>query len=121
MGIASQRVQREKRMADLHERVRELEEIEIQNLPRQTGDALGCLQWTDYRTGRARKWVVRIGARCDQITLELPGGKPSKSHGWAWALTKLRRHLLTHTPTTLTMHASGDALHGVGLPVGSLS
>lgn len=121
MGKASQRVQAERRMADLTERLREMEEIEVQNLPRSTGDALGCLTWIDYRTGQTRKLVIRIGARRDQITLESPGGKPSKSHGWAWALTKLRMKILTPTPTAPILHASGDALHGVGLPVGSLS
>ncbi len=93
MGLASQRVQRERRMADLSERLRALEEIEIQNLPRKQGDALGCIQWTDSRTGRGRKWIIRIGDRADRITLESPGQVPSKSHGWTWALTALRKHL----------------------------
>lgn len=93
MGIASQKAQRERRMADLPERLRELEEIEIQNLPRKQGDALGCLQWTDFRTGRVRRWTVRIGDRADRITLESPGGKQTKSHGWTWAMNTLRAHL----------------------------
>lgn len=93
MGIASQRLQRERRMADLPERLRELADIEAQNLPRRQGDALGCLQWTDYRTGRVRKWVIRIGNRRDRITVESPGLPPSASHGWTWFLTQLRKHL----------------------------
>jgi hypothetical protein len=91
MGIASQRVQRERRMAAVD--LRAIEENAIQNLPRLQGDALGCLQWTDYRTGQVRKWVVRIGDRRDRITVEAPGGQPSKSHGWTWFLTQLRKHL----------------------------
>ena len=93
MGIASQRVQRKRRMADLPERLRELAEIEIQNLPRKQGDALGCLQWTDFRSGKVRRWTVRIGCRRDRITVEAPGQAPSPSHGWTWFLTQLRKHL----------------------------
>ena len=93
MGKASQRVQAERRMADLPARLRELEEIEIQNLPRCQGDALGCLQWTDFRSGKARRWTVRIGDRADRITLEAPGGKPTRSHGWTWVMNHLRGYL----------------------------
>jgi hypothetical protein len=91
MGKASQRAQAERRMAAIDHRA--LEEIEIQNLPRKQGDALGCLQWTDFRTGRARRWAVRIGNRRGRITVEAPGDAPSKSHGWTWFLTQLRGHL----------------------------
>jgi len=91
MGIESQRVQAVRRMADVDHRA--LAEIEIVNLPRRTGDALGCLQWTDFRTGRVRRWTVRIGDRSDRITVESPAGKPSPSHGWTWFLTQLRKHL----------------------------
>ena len=93
MGKASQRLQRERRMADLPERMRELAEIEATNLPRKQGDALGSLQWTDFATGQVRRWVVRIGARADQITLHSPDGRATESHGWDWTLTKLRKHL----------------------------
>lgn len=90
MGKASQRVQSERRMADMPERLRELAEIDAQNLPRKQGDALGCLQWHDFRTGRVRRWTVRIGDRCDRITLEFPDGRKTKSHGWTWMLEKIR-------------------------------
>lgn len=93
MGKASQRVQAERRMAEMPERIRELAEIEVQNLPRKQGDALGSLQWHDFRTGRVRRWTVRIGDRVDRITVEAPGGQPSKSHGWTWFLAQLRKHL----------------------------
>lgn len=93
MGKQSQRVQAERRMADLPERLLELAEIEAQNLPRQQGDAIGCLQWTCFRTGRVRRWIIRIGSRADRLTLESPGGRKTSSHGWTWILTHLRRHL----------------------------
>ena len=93
MGLASQRAQRERRMADLPERLRELEEIEAQNLPRKQGDTLGCLQWTDHRTGKVRKWIVRIGDRRDRITLESTDGRKTGSHGWTWMLDHLRGFL----------------------------
>jgi hypothetical protein len=93
MGKQSQRVQGARRMADLPARLREMEEIEIQNLPHRKGDALGCLQWSDFRTGKVHRWIVRIGKRVDRITVESPGGTPSTSHGWTWFLTQLRKHL----------------------------
>ena len=92
MGKKSQLVQRERRMATVD--MRQMEEIEIANLPRYAGDALGCLQWHDFRSGRVRRWVVRIGERRDQITVESPGQKPTSSHGWTWFLTQLRQHIV---------------------------
>ena len=91
MGKASQRAQAERRMAAIDHCA--LEEIELMNLPRKQGDALGCLQWTDFRTGKVRRWAVRIGNRVNRITVESPGDAPSKSHGWTWFLTHLRGHL----------------------------
>ena len=93
MGKASQRAQAERRMADLPERLAEIAEIEAQNLPRKQGDALGCLQWTDFRTGKIRRWTVKIGDRCDRITLHAPDGRGTGSHGWTWALDHLRGFL----------------------------
>jgi hypothetical protein len=72
---------------------RALAEIEIENLPRRQGDALGCLQWTDFRSGKVRRWTVRIGDRLDRITIEAPGCKPSPSHGWTWFLVMLRKRI----------------------------
>jgi hypothetical protein len=82
-----------RREAEMPARIRALAEIEIENLPRHKGDALGCLQWTDFRSGQVRKWVIRIGDRVDRITLESPGKKPTQSRGWTWFLTQLRKHL----------------------------
>lgn len=58
------------------------------------GDPLGCLQWTDFRTGKVRRWIVRIGDRSDRVTLETPSGKRTKSHGMAWMLEKIRAVIL---------------------------
>ena len=82
-----------RRDAEIPARVREIAEIAAVNLPRRQGDALGCLQWTDFRSGKVRRWTIRIGDRIDRITVESPGGTPSKSHGWTWFLTQLRKHL----------------------------
>lgn len=93
LGKASQRVQQAARMERMADRLRETAEYDVWNLPRKQGDALGCLQWTDFRTGRVRRWIVRIGDRADRMTVESPGSKPGASHGWTWILTHLRKHL----------------------------
>jgi len=93
MNRARWNAERQRRELEMPERIREIAEIDAINLPRKQGDALGCLQWTDYRSGKVRKWVVRIGSRRDQITVESPGGKQSASHGFTWFLTQLRKHL----------------------------
>jgi hypothetical protein len=93
MGKASQQAQAARRMADAPDRIREMAEWDVQNLPRKRGDALGTLQWHDFRSGKVRRWVVRIGDRIDQITLETPDGRKTKSTGWSWALDHLRGFL----------------------------
>jgi hypothetical protein len=90
MNKARWDAERERRELDLPERLRYLAEIDTQNLPRKKGDALGCLQWTDFTTGKVRRWTVRIGDRIDRITLESPDGRKTGSHGWSWALDHLR-------------------------------
>ena len=84
---------RARRDAEIPNRMRYLAEIEAENLPRKTGDAIGCLQWTDFRTGKVRRWTVRIGDRIDQVTLHAPDGKATRSHGWAWVMDHLRGFL----------------------------
>ena len=84
---------RAQRDAEMPDRIRDLAEIEIQNLPRKQGDILGSLQWTDARSGKVRRWIIRIGDRADRITAEMPHSKATKSHGWAWLLNHLRPHL----------------------------
>jgi hypothetical protein len=91
MGKASQRVQAERRMASVDHRA--LAEIEIANLPRRQGDALGCLQWTDFRTGKVRRWTVRIGDRIDRVVMCAPDGRTTGSHGWTWVMAHLRGFL----------------------------
>lgn len=85
---------RVRRDAEEPERVRELELVKALNFPRRAGDVLGTLQWTEAETGKVRRWVVRIGDRSDRITLESPGGRRTGSHGWTWALEKLRKYLV---------------------------
>jgi hypothetical protein len=96
MAAARWKKDRARRDAEMPERMAELREIEIQNLPRKSGDILGVMQWTDARSGQTRRWIVRIGARRDQITISAPGGKPTKSHGWAWFLSNLRKRILNY-------------------------
>ena len=84
---------RARREEEMPERIRELAEYDVQNLPRKQGDALGCIQWHDFRTGKVRRWTIRIGNRLDRITHETPGNKPSHSHGWTWFLNRLRNHI----------------------------
>ena len=93
MGLASQAKQRAKREAGMPARIRELAEIEIMNLPRKQGDALGSLQWTDFRTGKVRRWIFRIGSLADQVTMHNPDGRGTASHGWTWIMDHLRGHL----------------------------
>jgi len=84
---------RARRDADEPEQIRCLAEIAANNLPRKKGDALGCFQWTDFRTGKVHRWTVCIGDRADRVTLHTPDGRKTSSHGWAWALTHLRGYL----------------------------
>lgn len=85
---------RARRDAEMPDRVMDIRRMEIENLPRKTGDVLGVFQWTSASTGKVRRWVVRIGDRVDQITVEFPGEVPSRSGGWSWLMTKLRKHIL---------------------------
>ena len=93
MGKASQRVQAEKRMELAAPRARQQAEWDVWNLPRHEGDALGCLQWTDFRSGKVRRWTVRIGNRADRVTVHSPDGRGTESHGWTWVMDHLRGYL----------------------------
>jgi len=93
MAAARWEIDRQKRDAEMPERIREMAEWDAINLPRKQGDALGCIQWSDFRSGKVRRWTIRIGDRINRITVESPGEKPSASHGWTWFLAKLRGHL----------------------------
>jgi hypothetical protein len=89
---------RARRDAEMPQRMAELRAIEIENLPCSRGDMLGVMQWTCARTGRTRRWIIRIGDRIDRITITAPGGQPTASHGWAWFFSKLRKAILNLTP-----------------------
>lgn len=93
MAAARWQLDRERRDAEMPESIRYLAEIEAQNLPRNQGDALGSLQWHDFRSGKVRRWTVRIGDRIDRITLHTPDGRKTSSHGWTWCLNHLRGFL----------------------------
>jgi hypothetical protein len=80
--------------SEMPERIRELAMIDAENLPRKQGDMLGSLQWFDARTGKTRRWIIRIGDRIDRITVESPGTNPTQSHGWTWFFTELRSKIL---------------------------
>lgn len=63
------------------------------NPPLQHGDAIGSLQWTDFRTGKVQRWTVLRGDRVDRVMLRAPDGRTSKAHGWTWVMVKLRSWL----------------------------
>lgn len=87
---------RARRDAEEPARVREMMEIRAMNYPCNPGDVLGTLQWVDAYDGKVRRWVVRIGQRRDQITLEFPGQDRSRSTGWSSALVQIRKHIVNH-------------------------
>jgi hypothetical protein len=93
MAAARWKIDRARRNAEMPKRIREITESEIENLPRKQGDAIGCLQWVDFRTGKVRRWIFRIGDRADRVTMESPSGRKTKSHGWTWMLDHLRGYL----------------------------
>ena len=85
---------RARREAEMPERIRELAMIDAENLPRNQGDMIGALQWLDARTGKSRRWIIRIGDRIDRITIESPGTSATQSHGWTWFFAHLRKKIL---------------------------
>lgn len=86
--------ERARRDAEMPERILEQQEIEIRNLPRKQGDAVGCLQYHDFATGKITRWVVEIGDRTDRRVLRTPDGRRSKSHGWAFLFRCVRMVIL---------------------------
>lgn len=91
MANARWKAERERRNAEAPEIIRHLVEVDAMNFPRKAGDAVGCLQWTDYRTGKVTRRIVEIGDRIDRIVIRQPDGTRSRSHGWAWFLTHFRK------------------------------
>ena len=94
MANARWKADRARRDAEEPQRIREQREIEAINLPRREGDPLGFLQWTDFGTGKVRRWVIRMGDRSDRMTMEARG-KITGSHGWTWITNNLRKKLTT--------------------------
>ncbi|MCE5310425.1 MAG: hypothetical protein LLG20_22540 [Acidobacteriales bacterium] len=93
MGKSSQRVQAERRLAAITpEMIREAES----NPPLRMGDAIGSLQWTDFRTGKVQRWTVLRGDRVDRIMLQSPDGRRSRSAGWSFLMRCVRMVILGH-------------------------
>jgi len=90
MGKASQRVQAARRMESFPERLRYLQEVEIDNLPKNQGDLRGVFQWIDIATGKVTKWRIRIGDRANRVTVD----DSRKSQGMADAMVGIRKQIL---------------------------
>jgi len=88
MGRRSQEVQRARRLAEVD--ANDLTDALAVPMP---GDALGCLQWHDFRTGRVRRWTVLRGDRLDRVVLRSPDGRQTGTHGWTWVMDHLRGFL----------------------------
>lgn len=96
MAAARWKLDRERRETEMPERIRELAEIEVENLPRCEGDVIGCLQWHDFASGKITRWAVEIGNRRDRRVFRSPDGSRAKSLGWTWLLTALRKKISNH-------------------------
>ena len=60
------------------------------NPPLREGDAMGSLEWRDFRSGRVLRWTILRGDRVDRVILKHPDGRKTKSHGWTWVTDHLR-------------------------------
>jgi hypothetical protein len=92
MGKKSQEVQRARWEADADPQ--ELADLAA-NPPLVEGDAIGAIQWTNFRTGKVTRWTVLRGDRTNNYRLRSPDGRESKPHGMAWILEKVRPVILT--------------------------
>lgn len=93
MAEARWKADRARRDAEMLERIRELAEADAINMPRKRGDSLGSIQWTDFRSGKVRRWIVKIGDRSDRMTFHSTDGRSTASHGWTWFLNHIRGYL----------------------------
>jgi hypothetical protein len=50
--------------------------------PISEGDAIGSLEWRNFRTGKVMRWTVLRGDRVDRVILRHPDGRKTQSHGW---------------------------------------
>lgn len=92
MGKASQRVQRERRIAEITPEF--LMDLQA-NPPLREGDAIGAIEWRNFLTGKVTRWTVLRGDRVNNFKLRSPDGRASKPHGLAWLLGKIRRVILS--------------------------
>jgi len=58
--------------------------------PLTQGDAIGCLEYRDFLTGRIRRWTILRGDRSNRIIVRTPDGRRSNPHGWTAILCSLR-------------------------------
>lgn len=91
MGIKSQQVQQERRMAAMTPEV--LMDLQA-NPPFSEGDSLGSLTWHNHRTGLVTRWVVERGPRRNNYRLRSMDGRKSRPHGMAWLMEKIRAVIL---------------------------
>ena len=62
----------------------------LANPPICEGDAIGSLEWRDFRTGKVVRWTILRGDRVDRVILRHPDGRKTNSHGWTWVMDHLR-------------------------------
>ena len=91
LGRKSQAAQSARRIAAIGPE--ELADM-LANPPVCDGDAIGCLECRNFRTGAVSRWTVLRGERRDNYRLRTPDGRKSNAHGLSWLLVKLRRVIL---------------------------
>ena len=94
MALRRWEIDRQERKAGEAERMAEI----AAHPPVRSGDAVGSLEYRDYRTGKVRRWTVLHGERRDQVALRAPDGRRTNSHGWTWILNHLRGFLAGTKP-----------------------
>ena len=92
MGKKSQEIQRARRVSSVDPAA--LADLAA-NPPLAEGDAIGAIQWTNFKTGKVTRWTVLRGDRTNNYRLRSPDGRVSKPHGMAWILEKVRPVILT--------------------------
>lgn len=91
MGKKSQAAQRARREAEMTPEI--LLDMAA-NPPPRPGDAIGAIQYSNFRTGKVTRWTVLRGSRVNNYALRTPDGRTSRPHGWGWILEHLRPILL---------------------------
>lgn len=72
----------------------ERETAEALSPPIQMGDAIGMMEYRDFRNGRIYRWTVCRGDRTNNFSIRHPDGRQSKPHGMAWLLDRIRPVIL---------------------------